>query len=195
MANHPAIDLNENLRLGIDAARTGREKEAQARLVAVLKHDPDNIPALLWLAFVLPSPEATIRVLERVLVLDPENRRARAGIRWARERLGLPADEADPEAPASPDTPRSTAEGSSNQASIRQQLLSGDLQEKAKKGVLAHRARRTIGPLLAIIFCYRTGGHGVHRCGRAGFSAPANSGGLAAGSHVRGNCGLGTCSA
>ena len=84
--------LEEHLRLGIDAARTGNDKVAKAHLIAVLKQDPENIPAMLWLAFVLPSPEDTIRVLKRVLTLDPNNERARAGIRWAKGRLGLDPD-------------------------------------------------------------------------------------------------------
>ena len=81
MANNKSTNIDKNLQLGIDAARTGDEKTARAHLIAVLKQDRNNIPAMLWLAFVLPSPEDTIRVLNRVLVLDPDNERARAGIR------------------------------------------------------------------------------------------------------------------
>ncbi len=148
MSYNKSANIQDHLRLGIDAARTGNDKAARAHLVAVLKRDPNHIPALLWLAFVLPSPKDTIQILRRVLALDPDNERARAGIRWARGRLGLDPDEpeAEPRREANPLT------DSAEDGSIRQQLLStNEIQKKAKKGVLAHRARRTIRPLLLII--------------------------------------------
>jgi hypothetical protein len=150
MANNKSTNIDKNLQLGIDAARTGDEKTARAHLIAVLKQDRNNIPAMLWLAFVLPSPEDTIRVLNRVLVLDPDNERARAGIRWARGRLGLDPDE---ESALTSKSGSETAQAVTDTGDVfsRQQLLSGKIQKQAKKGVLAHRARRTIRPLLVII--------------------------------------------
>lgn len=149
---HPET-INDRLRLGIDAARTGRENEARNHLIAVLRQDPNNIPAMLWLAFVLPSPQDTIRLLNRVLALDPTNERAKAGIRWAKVRLGLPLESSDPPA-ASPtptsDSAPSDADGNNGEESLRSLLLSEDVQQKAKKGALAHRARRTINPFLGI---------------------------------------------
>ena len=88
MNRQPASD---KLLLGIAAARMGRQNEARSHFVAVLKQHPENITAMLWLAFVLPSPRNSLRVLERVLVLDPENKQARSGIRWVKERSGLEA--------------------------------------------------------------------------------------------------------
>jgi Tfp pilus assembly protein PilF len=81
MSNQQPANITNNLRLGIEAARTGRENEARTHFIAVLKQDPNNIPAMLWLAFVLPAPQDTIRLLKRVLALDPEDERAKAGIR------------------------------------------------------------------------------------------------------------------
>lgn len=144
MAENKPSRLAEELRLGIEAARAGNDKAARIHLIAVLKRDPENIPAMLWLAFVLPSPADTIRVLQRVLTLDPNNERAKAGIRWAKARLGEEPDAPGEDSSARPDQ-------SSDDTSIRQQLLSGKVQKQAKKGVLAHRARRTIRPLLVII--------------------------------------------
>ncbi|MBE7556569.1 MAG: L,D-transpeptidase family protein [Anaerolineales bacterium] len=153
MSNQQPATINDNLRLGIEAARTGRENEARSHLIAVLRQDPNNIPAMLWLAFVLPSPQDTIRLLNRVLALDPSNERAKAGIRWARVRLGLPPEQSDP--PTDHTTPTSdqsatTSSEDSGEESIRSLLLSEEVQEKAKKGALAHRARRTINPFLGI---------------------------------------------
>lgn len=144
-----SLNLTDRLRQGIEAARTGKETEAKTHLIAVLKQDPDNIPALLWLAFVLPAPQDTIRLLQRVLALDPANERAKAGIRWARERLGLPPEEVQPVSPE-PQPAASPDFGSMND-SIRSTLLSEEVQQKSKKGALAHRARRTINPFIGTI--------------------------------------------
>ncbi|MFN8459319.1 MAG: L,D-transpeptidase family protein [Anaerolineae bacterium] len=143
-------NLTDKLRQGIEAARTGKEAEARNHLIAVLKQDPNNIPALLWLAFVLPAPQDTIRLLQRVLALDPTNERARAGIRWARERLGLPPEEVQP-VNSDPQPVTASADTGGSGDSIRSILLSEEVQEKSKKGALAHRARRTINPFIGTI--------------------------------------------
>jgi hypothetical protein len=153
MSNQQPAAVNDRLRLGIEAARTGRETEARSHLIAVLRQDPNNIPAMLWLAFVLPSPQDTIRLLNRVLALDPSNERARAGIRWARVRLGLPPEQSDPPTDDTAPTSGQAAIASNEdtgEESIRSLLLSEEVQEKAKKGALAHRARRTINPFIGI---------------------------------------------
>jgi lipoprotein-anchoring transpeptidase ErfK/SrfK len=154
MSNQPPANTNDRLRLGIEAARTGKENEARAHLIAVLKQDANNIPAMLWLAFVLPSPENTIRLLKRVLVLDPQNERAKTGIRWARVRLGLPPEQTDsPDNQTQPTSVQAGPDSAEDSAddSIRSLLLSEEVQQQAKKGALAHRARRTINPFFGII--------------------------------------------
>ena len=150
MTNNKSTSIDKNLRLGIDAARTGDDKTARTHFIAVLKQDPNNIPAMLWFAFVLPSPEDTIRVLNRVLSLDPDNERAKAGIRWARGRLGLNPDEESTTATKS-GSKAAQAVTDTTDVFDRKQFLSGKIQKQARKGVLAHRARRTIRPLLVII--------------------------------------------
>lgn len=151
MAERNSSSIEKNIRFGIEAARTGNEKAAKEHLLAVLKQDPDNIPAMLWLAFVLPSPQDTIRVLQRVLMLDPDNERARAGIRWAQGRLEEPDGDQIESEPVADIASEPDSETGSAPSNIRKQLLSAKLQKQAKKGVLAHRARRTIRPLIAII--------------------------------------------
>ncbi len=158
----------DNLRLGIEAARAGRNDTAQQYLTAVLKQDSNNIPALFWLAYVAPSAQESVRLLERVLTLDPNNERAKAGMQWAKKRLAAEAVQPEPQSPPSaappeetkptpvPSEPEVTAQPESEPAElpdgfIRQQLLSQkDIQKRAKKGALAHRARRNIDPLLMI---------------------------------------------
>ncbi len=165
-----------NLHLGIEAARTGKTDEARTYLASCLKEDPNNIPALFWMAYVAPSARESLNLLEKILTLDPDNDRVQSGIRWAKKRLEAespPAPSepkpASPPAPSEPkpaslstasveDAPKPTAT-QSNESNvempdefIREQLLSKEsIQKQAKKGALAHRARRTIDPLLIVI--------------------------------------------
>lgn len=81
------------LQLGIEAARTGLPGVARQHLTTVLKEQPDNIPAMLWLAYLAPNPQDSLRLLNRILTLDPTNEGAKAGIHWARRRLALGSGE------------------------------------------------------------------------------------------------------
>lgn len=165
MKQEKSLSLSERLRLGVDAARIGRDEEARKYLLSVLRQDPDNIPAMLWLAFVLSSPEDTIRVLERVLLLDPDNDRAQAGIVWAQSRLEETVTNPTAAYPlVDPTTPATIAQSedmvdsvSDDEVSFRQRLLSGDIQKRAKKGAMAHRARRNMKTLLTALLVLSAG--------------------------------------
>ena len=146
-------DINKNLKAGVDAARAGKNNEAQTHLLAVLDAAPNNIPAIFWMAFVAPSPQESVALLERVLELDPNNERAKAGIRWAQQRVA--AETLITETDTSTDSPEidetETEEPETPDEFIRDQIFADkESQERAQKGALAHRARRTIDPLLAI---------------------------------------------
>jgi hypothetical protein len=141
---NPVSKIQENLRLGIKAARTGRNEEARTHLQTVLEQDGDNILALFWLAFVAPEPAESTRLLEHILALEPDNERAKAGLLWVQQQAT-----AEVEVKAGEDRPDSTE--SLPDQSLRDQFLSKtEAQQRAKKGALAHRARRTIDPLLVI---------------------------------------------
>lgn len=156
MSNELATSATENLRLGIESARSGRLKTARRHLTRVLEQAPNNIPALMWMAYVAPEPGDSIRWLAQVLVIDPHNERAKAGLEWANQRL---------ESNHSPSPPvingrvgYSEPAQASHQttelpdAFIRDQFLKADeVQQRAKKTVLAQRARRTIAPLTLIL--------------------------------------------
>ena len=135
------------LRRGLVAARAGNYSKARRWFRVVLDTDPDNITALLWLAWLAPTRQESLALLSHVLELDPENERARAGIRWARRR---PAYHEDEESPSrGPERPgRSDFLGDA--------LHSPQAQEKARNAIVAHRARKLMGPfglLLAIAGC------------------------------------------
>ena len=145
--------VRSSLRRGLAAARASDYSEVRRWLWVTLETDPDNITALLWLAWLAPSRQQSLTLLSRVLEMDPQNERARAALRWARRRpptvdgdAGQPEDESPP--------PASELPGRADL--LRHVLDSPEAKEKARSGVTAQRARKLIGPLgllLAIAAC------------------------------------------
>jgi hypothetical protein len=82
-----APNITKNLRQGIEAAQAGETDMAREYLAIVFRQDRNNIPALFWSAYIAPSPQESLHLLERILELEPNNERARSGIRWAKQRL------------------------------------------------------------------------------------------------------------
>ena len=158
MSNKPETRATENLRLGIEAARSGQFKTARRYLTQVLEHAPDTIPALMWMAYVAPEPEDSFRWLAQVLAIDPHNERAKAGIEWANKRIEA---QRNPQATGSSYSP-ANGEETPVQASyqetelpdafIRDQFFKADeAQQRARKAALAQRARRNIAPFTLIL--------------------------------------------
>ena len=155
MTNKVTGNTPNSLRLGIETARNGQHEAARKHLMAVLEQEPDNIPAMFWLSFVAASPQESLSLLEQVLVLEPDNERAKAGLRWARERLSASAVEtkspADGDAsPSFPPAQMAKVRPEMPDGFSQQQLLpKEDLQQRTEKGGLAHRVRRKLNPFLA----------------------------------------------
>jgi lipoprotein-anchoring transpeptidase ErfK/SrfK len=148
--NEPAAgDVRAWLRRGILAARAGDRGEARRCFAAALEAEPDNIVALLWSAGLASAPQESIALLIRVLELDPKNEHAHAGLRWARRRPSSGEEPPDPPPPDDPVEGESPpgAEPPSDPSALRDTLRSSDIQEGARKGAVAQRARRLIGPL------------------------------------------------
>lgn len=153
------------LRRGLSAARTGDYSEARRWLVAALDRDPDNITALLWLAWLAPTRQESLVLLSRVLELDPGNERARAALRWARRRPSseeltqddVPGNQAQVDAGQQGEELASPKPELPGRADFLQDGLdSAEARGKARSGIAAQRARRLIGPLgllLAIALC------------------------------------------
>lgn len=138
--------ITERLRLGMEAARAGQNSAARTHFVAVLRQDPHHILALLWLAFVLPAPQDSLHILERVLALDPHNEQAKAGLRWARERLGLNPNEI---VMADRRTPPTRPETISVTCQQKRPARTGP--GKTKEKAVAQRSRAAMNPLLTLI--------------------------------------------
>ena len=132
MSQKPAT-LNERLRLGVGAVWAGQHQAAREQFLTVLAEDDNNIAALLWLAFIAPSPQESLSLVQQVLVRQPDHERAQAGLRWAQKRLQARPGEA-------------TETGGS--AALRY-MSPGEIQSHPES--LAKSARRTLTPLPAII--------------------------------------------
>lgn len=108
--------LQELLREGIAAAKLAQQKPASADLdhrerarellIRVTEFDEQNIPAWLWLSTVADTTEEKQTCLENVLVLDPTNKHALAGL--ARLQQTVPSQPPpEPEPPPAPPPARS----------------------------------------------------------------------------------------
>ena len=82
------------LHQGMHAGQAGDRAEARRCFEYARAADPDNIEALLWLAWLARDREESLALFGRVLTLDPGNERARAGARWAREPAQFAAQRA-----------------------------------------------------------------------------------------------------
>jgi len=79
-------DLDSWLRRGVLAARSDDYPGARRCFQAARDAEPDNVFALLWLAWLAYSRLESLALFSRVLELDPDNENAHAGIRWAMRR-------------------------------------------------------------------------------------------------------------
>jgi len=166
----PENHVRASLRRGLSAARAGDHAEARYWFQVGLETDPDNINALLWLAWLAPSGRESLSLLSRVLELDPKNERARAAIRWARRRRpgSQPSPGRSPQGDAASGLDPLVADRPKERSSpvtlgipgrielLRDALQSSEAQDKALSGAAARRARKLIGPLgllLAIAAC------------------------------------------
>ena len=156
-----------SLQRGLVAARAGDQSEARRWLRVALETEPENITALLWLAYLASSRQESLTLLSRVLELDPKNERARAALRWARRRpeagTGDRQDELDPldVRQLEGESPPSAPEFPGRAELLRHGLGSPEVQEKARSGAAAQRARKLIGPLgllLTIAACVLASG-------------------------------------
>lgn len=83
----PEAQIRVLIEQGVEAARQGDPVRADRFFKAVLEKDPEHEEAWLWRAAVAEGPDDAEAYLERVLAMNPDNFRAQAGLRWARERM------------------------------------------------------------------------------------------------------------
>lgn len=109
---------------GQAAARAGQRELARRYLQAAVDIDPDNVTAWLWLAGVQEDPHNVKRSLEKVLEIEPNNKRARQGLRLIEDELAEEAERAPVEPEASEESSQSIEQAL--RAQLRQSSEGGD---------------------------------------------------------------------
>lgn len=87
MSDTPSTDLVQQ---GLTAARVGDIEDARRLLTEATRQMPENIEAWLGLAGVVDSLEDKKNCFEKILILDPDNHEARAGLVLVEQKLGDP---------------------------------------------------------------------------------------------------------
>lgn len=83
-ANQPGgdkvIPTMEQLTQAIDLIKSGNKAQGRQRLAEVIRIEPKNEQAWLWMTLVVDTDEQRRQCLERVLAINPNNERARIGL-------------------------------------------------------------------------------------------------------------------
>ncbi len=79
-------EIQRLLNLGRSVAEAGNWAEARHYFSEALRLDPDNEEALLWMAGLTDDPHESLGYLQQVLRVNPQSKRAKAGVAWAQER-------------------------------------------------------------------------------------------------------------
>jgi hypothetical protein len=95
-------NVDAMVRAGVEAYRAGNKPEARALLERALELDEYNEQAWLWLSAAVETPEEQRTCLENVLVINPNNERARMGLKSLGVDPSAKAAAAPAPAPATP---------------------------------------------------------------------------------------------
>lgn len=88
MASDMGVDDEKALEQAISAVKSGDRQAARCLLARILRRDPENASAWLWMSGVVDGDAQRIECLQRTLALDPGNRAARAGLAWIETHKG-----------------------------------------------------------------------------------------------------------
>jgi hypothetical protein len=114
----PTIKSNEReaLRLferGVAAARGGQRRVAAGLLARAVQLNPKHEHGWLWLSGTLDKPEEIAFCLRTVLEINPQNERARQGLRWLEQRQQIAITPQEPSAQSVAEPARAAAPSSS----------------------------------------------------------------------------------
>jgi len=87
--------MNDKLQQAITAIKSGDKVTGQELLVQVIKADPSNETAWMWMTVVLDDPQKKKQCLQKVLQINPNNAMAKKGL--AQLESTLPLDLPKPE--------------------------------------------------------------------------------------------------
>ena len=129
---------DENLTIGILAAKAGEKALAQASLIKAVQLDPASQEGWLWLGHVIIEPDRRRYCYQRVLALNPENSEA-----WrALAQLSNPLAETDAPQPVTqpeePLRPAQIAPAAAPKPLSRRELRRQALKQKTKQRTRTH---------------------------------------------------------
>lgn len=138
------------LKQAIHLARAGQKRQAVALLRQILKQNPNNIQALLWLSGLTPNLHEGIIALERALQLDPGNEAAQRGLAHLRARQSQ-AQSSDSAGPQSSPSPKpQLSEETTPPPTVKQSITGEELMSLAGSVVWPFKGlKRPLGELLA----------------------------------------------
>ncbi|MDX1688634.1 MAG: hypothetical protein R3248_11670 [Candidatus Promineifilaceae bacterium] len=126
---------DDKVRAAIALAKAGRRRQARELFLQIVEEDPRNEVAWLWLVGLVDDVEDQIIALENVLVINPDNHRARARLERVRRMkeaaaTAPPADreESDEDAPP-PAVPTPPAAGDEEETSANTLMATGRWHE------------------------------------------------------------------
>jgi len=88
------MTITEKLWRGMRAAHAGRNAEAQAAFQAVLREDPTNETALVWLGYLADDSRASLNYITQALEAHPQSPRIHAALKWTWRRTAASTSEA-----------------------------------------------------------------------------------------------------
>jgi hypothetical protein len=94
--------MSDNLQRAIAAVRSGDKETGKRLLVEVIRNDPRNETAWLWMSAVSDIDEQRRACLERVLAINPNNETARRGLETLRQGQAKPIPLSTRPEPTSP---------------------------------------------------------------------------------------------
>ncbi len=86
------VEIKRQLSEGIRLARAGDKVAADEVFDRILSVSSNQEDALVWKAAVTSDRAEAVRCLKQALAVNPDNRRARAGLDWAEQRLQEPPE-------------------------------------------------------------------------------------------------------
>ena len=81
----PIMQINSYLEMAAQAALSGDKPRARELFLRVLKLEPANSNALVWLAWHTEDPQQALHYLERLVAANPDNTKARELLEIARQ--------------------------------------------------------------------------------------------------------------
>lgn len=90
------MSTTEMLWKGMRATRAGRREEARTAFQAVLRGDPTNDTALVWLGYLANDPQDSIAYAARAMEAHPQNPRTYTALQWAWRRASAPPPQVAP---------------------------------------------------------------------------------------------------